>query len=115
GRFSPPRHLSPAIFATYVHFPISLVVVVHVLSACCCPLAPAHRPASGLTINICGCCGRGRGSPGRSEAERRGPPSSMPVAEPNFGSERAAGWSSRGVALETNGLPATLRTTLARP
>jgi hypothetical protein len=44
-----------------------------------CPLAPAKRSAAGLAINIFRCVGRGRGSPGRSEAERRGPPSSSQV------------------------------------
>ena len=57
----------------------------------CCPLAPPPRSAPGLHQNICDVVGRGRGSPGWSEAERRGPPSSMPGAEPNLASERAAG------------------------
>ena len=67
-----------------------------------CPLAPAHRSAPGLAINIFRCVGRGRGSPGRSEAERRGPPSSgqvqsqisgasgQPVASRGCLAERAA-------------------------
>jgi hypothetical protein len=49
--------------------------------------------------NICDVVGRGRGSPGRSEAERRGPPSSMPGAEPNPARERAAGCPSGVFAL----------------
>ncbi len=49
--------------------------------------------------NICDVVGRGRGSPGRSEAERRGPPSSMPGAEPNLARERAAGCPSGVFAL----------------
>ena len=71
-------------------------------SARCCPLAPANRSAPGLAINISRCVGRGRGSPGRSEAERRGPPSSgqvqsqisgasgQPVASRGCLAERAA-------------------------
>ncbi len=67
------------------------------LSRCCSsPLHPAARSPPSHTLrlatqNICDVVGRGRGSPGWSEAERRGPPSSMPGAEPNPACERAAG------------------------
>jgi hypothetical protein len=68
--------------------PISLAVVLLRST-----LPPARSPSHALrlaTQNIWDVVGRGRGSPGWSEAERRGPPSSRPGAEPNFGSERAA-------------------------
>ena len=54
------------------------------------PLAPNAHSAPGPTLHICVVVGRGRGSPGWSEAERRRPPSSRPGAEPQTTIERAA-------------------------
>jgi hypothetical protein len=54
------------------------------------PLAPNAHSAPGPTLHICVVVGRGRGSPGWSEAERRRPPSSRPGAEPQTTIERVA-------------------------
>ena len=75
-RLSPHRHFPVATSATNLNFPISALVVLvpsinWLLPARSRPplcIWPRHK-------HVC-CVGRGRGSPGRSEAERRGPPSS---------------------------------------
>jgi hypothetical protein len=54
------------------------------------PLAHNAHSAPGPTLHICVVVGRGRGSPGWSEAERRRPPSSRPGAVPQTIIERAA-------------------------
>ncbi len=54
------------------------------------PLPPNAHSAPGPTRHICVVVGRGRGSPGWSEAERRRPPSSRPGTEPQTTIERAA-------------------------
>ncbi len=83
-------------------------------STCCCPLAPVHHSASGLAINICDVLVE-EGGP-RVEAERRGgdplPRASCRAKLRERAGSRVVVW---GVALETNGLPTTLSTTLARP
>ena len=65
-------------------------------SACCCPLAPAHRSASGLAINICDVLVE-EGGP-RVEAKRRGgdplPRASCRAKFPERAGSRVAGWVS---------------------
>ena len=84
-----PRHTAPSINPASSP-PVALLRFPSAISHPGRPLAPNAHSAPGPTLHICVVVGRGRGSPGWSEAERRRPPSSRPDAEPQTAIERAA-------------------------
>src|SRR5271165_1570345 len=84
------------------------------------PARSAHHSASGLAINICDVLVEEGGPRVEAKRIRWGPPSSMPAAEPNIRSERAAACSfgeslctdppNDPPALQPRGCPVHIRT-----